>query len=285
MITTDSSVGRWYQLIQDGKKIPGKENTAAALAKLFDISVKDRASVMLKMSKLLSLPNQVRTEVSMLDNVSPELLLKWLPKAEASLFSLSLASPWSSFVGAYDAEVIYGMEFCGDALSRQRPDATLPGEKLRELQDQINALYSQLEDDELDPYLKEFIYTHLKEIRQAIDDYRILGITPIEASTQRVIGSVATSPLAAHAMRTGNSFPVMSKFWSIVNALVLLTNLAVNFQVLTHDPDDSETVHIEHNNTEIIINPRPTDDDEEQDSSKGYSLLLPSTENRGLDEA
>ena len=128
-----------------------------------------------------------------------------------------------------------------------------------------------------------FIYSHLVEIRQALEDYQILCITPLETATKKVIGSVAMSPAATHALQGTQESPFMRKFWRVFNVLVLATTLAVNVKGLAQDQPDTAPIHIE-NSTEIIINPYPGGTN--TDSTSGsYSILLPPPDSTALEEA
>ena len=78
-----------------------------------------------------------------------------------------------------------------------------------ELQREIDSLRTELRGAEIDDELKLFIQYQLGMIRDAIDQYLIFGIGPLESATHQAIGSLLLNPEVRN--RTKDT-PVIRKY-------------------------------------------------------------------------
>ncbi len=168
----------------------------------------------------MGLPSEIREEILETHDTPHDLLLKWLPKVEGAFSNMNMQTKWADFIDKFDDTVIYGLEMCSDALSRQRPERTISNDDRTNILETINDLISDLDNQKFPPKLKVLIYEHLRLIRNAIEEYEIRGIDAIKGEVHKVIGSVVLDPTPWDDTKDTK---FGKNFWEAMNKLVILT--------------------------------------------------------------
>lgn len=184
----------------------------------------------------MALPGAIKAEIEQLPNIDHQLHLKWLPSVETSFSLLNFQIPWKQFIERFDGEVIYGIQVCGDALSRNRPEKVADPKLLEGLLKKIIELLAELEKAELSPETRAFMFEHLLLVKNACEEYQIRGIKPLEAEVERLTGALALSPWVWIQSRD-SSFG--RKFWAAMGNLALVTTIVVGQIQIGHEIFDA----------------------------------------------
>lgn len=95
-----------------------------------------------------------------------------------------------------------------------------------------NELNEAIADADIPEYLRSFVFEHLSLIRNALEEYKILGVHPIEAELERITGAVVRNPEAwthLHKTRFGK------RFWSFCGKLAIITTISVGQLQIGHE--------------------------------------------------
>ena len=172
----------------------------------------------------MALPSSIKEAMSYIDNIDHDIYLRWLPQVEASFSSVNFDAQWRHFIDRFDGEIMYGIEICAERLSRERPEKTANEELLAGLSEKVNELLSELDTAELSANAWLYIHDHLVRTKEAIEEYRIRGIKPLEEAFQQSVGGVVLSPeIYKETQRTQKG----KRFWEIMGRLAIVVSLTV----------------------------------------------------------
>lgn len=223
-MTANNSASRLLDLIEAGKKEKKERPSSEAWSNILNVPTTDKGVLLARIGHAMALPDLIRSEIEQLDHVNHDLHLKWLPKVEASFSVLNFQLQWKHFIERFDGEIIYGIQICADALSRQRPEKVAQPELLQSLLKQVVELLDEVPNAELPPDLRNFIYEHLSLVRNAVEEYKIRGIKPLETEVERLTGVISLSPWLwsrSHQSEVGR------RFWKVMGNLAVVTTIVV----------------------------------------------------------
>ncbi|WP_157955150.1 hypothetical protein [Halomonas denitrificans] len=223
-MSENNPASRLLNIIQEGQKQKKDQQAASAWAAILDVPIGDKSLLMSRVGHVMALPAAIKSEVGQLENINHQLHLKWLSSVETSFSVLSLQIQWKQFIERFNAETIFGLEVCDDLLSRNRPEKVAEPESLKSLLEEVNALLDRLKEAELPLDLREFIFEHLYLVKNAIEEYKILGIRPLEAEVERLIGATARNPDICTRTRETD---VGKRFWGVMGNLAIVTTIVV----------------------------------------------------------
>ena len=225
MKTSNNPAGRLHSLLVAGqaKSLRGKP-VSEIWAKILEVSHEDTGLLLRRVGHIMSLPSNIKEAMSYIDDLDHSIYLRWLPQVESSFSILNFQMPWQDFIDRFNGEIMYGIEICSDRLSRERPEKTANEELLAGLSEKVNGLLSELDSTELSDNAWLYIHDHLVRIKEAIEEYRIRGIKPLESAFQQAVGGVVLSPeIYQESQRTQKG----KRFWEIMGYLALVVTITV----------------------------------------------------------
>ena len=235
-MTINNPAGRLFNIIQAGKKEKNDKPAAEAWSNILDVPIKDKVLLLTRIGHVMALPGSIKEEIENLENIDHKLHLKWLPKVEKCFSLLNFQLPWSQFIDKFDGEIVYGMQICSDVLSRNRPEKVADPDIIKGLLPQVNELLKDLENENLPPNVRQFIYEHLCIAKKALEEYKIRGIKPLEAEVERLTGAVVRSPWVWLQTRK-SSFG--ERFWKCMGHLAVATTIVVGGIQIGHEVFDA----------------------------------------------
>jgi len=248
-MTANNPAQRLYEIIKDGKQKPREKAAEEVWAELLGVPKKDKSLLLRRVGYVMALPAAIRESVSAISNIDHEVYLKWLPQVEASFSVLNFQMQWTQFIDRFDGAVVYGLEICSDLLSRQNPEKTLPANTIADLHVHVEELLKEVEGTELPEDVKKYISEHLFNIKSALDEYILLGITPLEREFYATIGSIIIN---RNIYKQSQESQTGKKFWKLMSNLALMISIAVGTIQIGKDtisllPTTDEGGAIEHN--------------------------------------
>ena len=172
----------------------------------------------------MALPSSIKEAMSYIDDMDHSIYLRWLPEVEASFSILNFDMQWKNFIDRFNGEIMFGIEVCSDRLSRERPEKTANEDLLADLSKKVNELLSEIDSADLSGNVWLYIHDHLVRVKEAIEEYRIRGIEPLESAFQQAVGGVVLSPeIYKETQRSQKG----KRFWEIMGRLAIVVSLTV----------------------------------------------------------
>ena len=268
-MSVNNPASRLVKIIQDGQKQKKDQQAADAWAAILNVPKDDKSLLLSRVGQVMALPGAIKGEIEQLDNINHQLHLKWLPSVEKSFGILNLQIQWKQFIERFNAETIFGLEVCDDALGRNRPEKVADPGSLESLLKDVNALIADLKEDELSPDLRDFIFEHLTLVKNAVEEYKIRGIRPLEAEVERLTGAVARNPQVWIRTRETD---LGKRFWHVMGNLAIATTIVVGQLQIGHEvfdalsPGDGTPPTVQ-TDVEVNINMLTNDFDTDEKSS------------------
>jgi len=225
MQISNNPAGRLHALLREGQSKPKDKPASEIWAEILDVPKEDTGLLLRRVGHVLSLPSSVKEAMSYVDDLDHNIYLRWLSRVEASFSILNFQMAWKQFIERFDGEIMYGIEICSDRLSRERPEKTADQTLLENLLAKVNELLDDLDNTELDANVWFYIYDHLIKIKEAIEEYKIRGIKPLEAVFEQTVGGVVLSPeLYQNSQKT----PSGKRFWEVMGYLAIVVTITAS---------------------------------------------------------
>lgn len=188
----NNAAGRLLAVLENAKRTRQRKGTVAdGWANIFGIDVSNRTLLLKKLSLVMKLPSQIQGLVEDDDEVDTTLFLSWKPQVAEILGTLNLSGDWRQLVGKIDAPTIQALKFCNDRLKRTNPEVVPPEDSLDRLLHNVQALIEEVRTaGDLDTRLQQYLLTHLMRLEQAIQDYRLQGMEPLQEAVQAGFGAI-----------------------------------------------------------------------------------------------
>jgi hypothetical protein len=222
MENSNNPAGRLHALLHEGQSKQKNKAASEILAEILEIPKEDTGLLLRRVGHVLSLPSSVKEAMSYIDDLDNNIYLRWLPRVETSFTTLNFQVPWKQFIDRFDGEIMYGIEICSDRLSKERPEKTTDEKSLVNLLGKVNELLSELNNTELDGNVWFYIYDHLIKIKEAIEEYKIRGIKPLEAVFEQAVGGVVLSP---ELYKNSQKSPNGKRFWEVMGHLAIVVTI------------------------------------------------------------
>lgn len=271
-MSDNNPANRLLSIIQEGQRQKKDQQAVDAWAAILGVPKDNRCLLLSRVGHVMALPGAIKSEIEQLDNVNHNLYLKWLPNVESSFSILNLQIQWKQFIERFNSETTYGIEICGDELSRNRPEKTADPESLQILLNDVNALLAELHEHKLPPELQNFIFEHLWLVKNAVEEYKIRGIHPLEAEVERLTGAIVRNP--AVWSRTKDS-DFGKQFWKVMGRLAIITTVAIGQLQIGHEvfnalsSGQAEAVQVQNNVNILQVDCESEDDSSAQASGLG----------------
>jgi hypothetical protein len=276
----NNPASRLLRIVRDGQKQSKTQTAAESWASVLEVPLEDKPLLLSRVGHVMALPEAIRSELEQVENINHALHLKWLPSVETSFSIHNLNMQWKQFIDRFNPETIYGLEVCGDVLSRNRPEKTVDHDSARGLLNDIRDLITELAEIQLPEDLHSFLYEHLKIVKDALEEYKIKGMKPLEAEVERLTGAVARNP--EFWIRTKET-DFGERFWNAMGKLAIVTTIVAGqlqigqevFSVMSPGQEQAPTFE---SNWEININVESLETSGSPDDASPILALPPKQE-------
>ncbi len=231
MSTSNNSAARLLNLIKTGKAIDRNLFIHEAWSKLLSIPKDDKSLLFKRLGKTISLTLEVRKDIEAL-SISKEdiaLYLRWWGPVHSAFHGTTLEMKWDQFLNRLKDDTILSLEFCASTLSKEKPEKTIEKEKIQSILKEIDNLIDEIENTDLEQPLQNYLLEHLRNIKNALEEYKICGIAAIESRINEIIGSAFTNKIEIKKQR----HPVCKKFRRIVTDISIIITLVTGVPQLT----------------------------------------------------
>lgn len=222
MAVSNNPAGRLHALLREGQSKQKDKPASEIWAEILNVPKEDTGLLLRRVGHVMTLPSGIKEAMSYVDDLDHSIYLRWLPRVEASFSILNFQMAWKQFIERFDGEVMYGIEICSDRLSRDRPEKVADESLLESLLKKVNDLLGELESIDVEPGTWFFIYDNLVKIKEAIEEYKVQGIKPLEAVFEQTIGEVVLTP---EKYQSSQKTEKGQKFWEVMGYLALVVTI------------------------------------------------------------
>lgn len=195
----------------------------------------DQLRFLHRFGRVMGLPLLVKNEISQLRDIDHEMYLRWVPQVEQAFFAQNLSGTIADMVNRIDQNVLDRIEFCADALARQRPESMVDAKDLAEIRKEVEDLRRDVKVADIEVALKEYLCSQLDEVFSAIQDYDVFGILPIRRAVQTAVGAVVLNQERA---RMAAETSIGERVWKVMARLLLITSLTNSVLQITGRVED-----------------------------------------------
>ncbi len=195
MIKTDNPAGRLHAILEAAKSHTG--NGFMLWARVFDISIiSDKISpetefeITSRLIQVRKMIDEIEEGLRSIEGINLNLYLSPFSRIRhvIRISSINFGNYESHLQQITEGDMTV-LAFCAEELSKWQSEATIEEAQLKELIDDIQALYEQVRASELKPEIKNLILDQLEIIRRAIHEYRIRGVKRLSEALTTVVGA------------------------------------------------------------------------------------------------
>lgn len=191
---------RLYEIILESEKVykEFKQQSQPSVsiwivwAKVFDIEINNSREKQIETISRINQSRKLVDEVEYLllknEDIDHEKYLRPFPKLR-DLFvkPFDVMSSFNSFFKINGSDITI-LEFCIDAVSKVYKEKVIDENELKEVLIEIQNLYEQIIDSDIEKTLKRILLDMLKIMENAIHEYRIRGIERFHEAIEQLIG-------------------------------------------------------------------------------------------------
>lgn len=214
----NNPAARLHSFLKKGQLEKKEAQSFAVWAKLLNTSTDNVPLLMRRISYVMELPAQIEREIHCISDINHDIHLRWLSRANAGISITEFHAGWNTFIGRFNAEIMYGIEVCADTLSRYRPEKEISESQLANLIEKLQALEHEFAEQQLSFSIQAFIQDRFTEIRMALEEVQYRGVKPLENVIETTIGKTAVNPSLYHESKNS---PFGNHFWEYMGYLAV----------------------------------------------------------------
>jgi hypothetical protein len=222
---------RLFSLINEASRSPVRPNriTRQAWAQVLGADP-NSSEFLLRFVGLTELLDKTKQQIMQLNIGTTEISqLEVLRKALNPGF---LDTAWDQNVKRFSPTATVYLSTCADILGKFMPEREIPGETLKELQQELEELQHRILESEHETALKTFLLRQIEKARVAIFQYRLHGIKPLEDAVESVLGAMLVPPGDIETKEARETEDFIS-FWSWIGRTAQLIGLGEKVEQLS----------------------------------------------------
>lgn len=208
--------------------MPATNPARNSFASVLEVNTNDAPHLLARLGEMAKLAVRAEQQVRATPRLDPNRYLSWKPEVWAALGAISLVGDLSSFVKPLQvngSQPLERLQYCADGLWRERGEKELEEEELKGIQKEINDLEIAVREAEIDGELKLYLMEQLRRMTDAISQYHLFGLDPLQRAINETLGSLMLNPEARQRM---SETPLGERFWKVVGRLASLTSVIGN---------------------------------------------------------
>ena len=222
----NNPASRLLKVVQDLKKEKPRERLDAAFANVLH-APNDYALLLRRVGYVLQLVEQTKVCIEAQD-VEHGLYLEPVETIAKAFQGMHLGGPAQNLMQQLPDPAVVGLTFCAEHLSRHAAEGTLSAESGKGLLAEIDALLATVHEAAIPDEIKAVIIEKIEKLRQAIDEYDILGSAPIVLASDAILGAtIRCGPLLEEHP---DAKPIWKALWQVAVhsyvAIQVINNLA-----------------------------------------------------------
>ena len=191
MTTNNNSSNRVYNILFEAQKKPDNHKIIDVWTAIFSIKEEDQHKKSFEVSRCLGLLHEEMNNIeeSMAElGYSNDLYAPYISRARHVIALHGIMGQWKTLKSNLAPEVLLSLKFCSEILPNE--EETLNKEKLEEILNMVLELEAELDSTDLPQQLKNIIIKSIKQIKEAIYSYNIVGVKAVHEVISNAYGDV-----------------------------------------------------------------------------------------------
>lgn len=231
MAKQNNPASRLWTVLNNGKRkeLLGKR-VGDVWAELLNVHPGNQPLLLHRIGILFDLPNMIESAIKQSDDIDTQLYLKWLPTIKTSFRQLNFETQWATFMSPIGENILDGIAYCADHLSRKYPEPMVNERDLKTIREDALALLKKINESFITSDAQLFMEEKIQAILNAIEEYRIAGVAPLRRVVEESVGAITTLQPETHhhMMKTKEG----REFWTIVGRVAIVLSITWNsFQI------------------------------------------------------
>ena len=228
-MTINNPAARLLNILEQGKAINPETNCRKAWCQLLSVDVSDKAVLMGRLGKVMSLSTEILSRLHNIDGLKVERYIHWQTPLDNAFSQNNLQGKWNGFSQFIDAHVINYLSMTSDLLSLRSPDPTIPAPSLESILSNARDLIEEVKVSDLPPKIKDFMIKQLYKVCMAVEEYEINGAEAVSSAVESAFGYGLLHGDAVELARTNST---SKKFWQQMANIALVVSISTGVQQL-----------------------------------------------------
>ncbi|MCH8543718.1 MAG: hypothetical protein LAT61_09120 [Alcanivorax sp.] len=225
----DNPAARLLNILEQGREIPPDMNCRKAWCQLLSVGIKDKAVLMGRLGKVMSLSTEILSRLNSIEGIKVERYIHWETPLDKAFLQNHLNGPWKAFKDHIDDHVINYLSMTSDLLSHKSPEPVLSRSSLDSILSNARDLIDEVKLSEIPIAIKEFMLKQLRKICLAVEEYEINGAESISSVVESAFGY---GVLHGESVELAKTDGMTKKFWQNMANIALIVSISTGVQQL-----------------------------------------------------
>lgn len=182
---------RLYSFIQEFTDLEDRHRTSkASIADIYSLDLKDTPALVKTLQNILSLPSQIRGELSRISDLNTHPFLQVINQLENALTYLTLNDRPGIFTNHISPELSGSLSMISSVLEKDAPSSELSDAQKEDIINQVNDLHKEIATANFDEEFKLFVTDKLEAISYAVKNYDLVGTATLINRVDQLFGGL-----------------------------------------------------------------------------------------------
>lgn len=225
----NNPAARLLSILEKGKELNPEMNCRKAWCSLLSVGINDKAILMGRLGKVMSLSTEILARLENIDGIKVERYIHWQTPLDSAFSQNNLQGKWNEFNKFIDAHVINYLSMTSDLLSLKAPDPTISSASLESILSNSRSLIEEVKASEIPPKIKDFMIKQLYKVCMAVEEYEINGAEAISSAVESAFGYGLLNGEAVELTKTNST---SKRFWQKMANIALVVSISTGVQQL-----------------------------------------------------
>lgn len=225
-------------VVIDKLKKANKDNAMKAFSEVFSIPEDNKCEIYNKYASLFNMSSDAKRLIYSLDLKKSEKYIKTIDDTVEGFSKIDLQKSYlamSDFNNHFDKNLITSLDFCAEMISNNIEENEIDDEKLKEISKEVEDLINEILNLQINRDIKNLCIYNLKNIKDAILNYKLFGSDSINVNIQTCLGSMMLNSKKVKNSSEKNIFEKIFKVIINIDALLNLGNNGINLITSVYD--------------------------------------------------
>jgi hypothetical protein len=228
----ENAAARLWRILTAAKGLQGG-TTHAQLAAVFGLKVSDEMELHRSLLAATEAVDEIEWRVRRIPNQDYDLYLHSLPEVRKALTAAHQNFDFNQWKAAnLKDDYINPLMYCASLLSKVYPEEEVKQDELQQFLEEINELYESVMSSELDSEIKLIILEQLRNIQQAVHEYRVKGVYPLKKALSTAFGEIILHKQEFQEAVDKKDGGQIAKFLGVLKTLDKITFIATKSKEL-----------------------------------------------------
>ncbi len=221
----NNPAARLLSILELGGSKDPSDNCRKVWEELLGVESGNKALLMGRMGKLMSLSTEIIECLNKIDGIKIERYLQWAGPLDKAFSNNDLNGVWGTFIQQINIHVLSYLTITSDYLSLKMPEPIIAGSDLDNILNNAKKLIDEVKDADLPEKTKEYMVKQLHKVCLSVEEYQITGAENVSDIVESTFGhGIFDSELRKDS--TNNS--ITEKFWRYMMRTAMIVTLSVN---------------------------------------------------------